>query len=225
MKRLALIAALTACATTDEPTDFDDAVADPGKADALDARHYVLTNAPFEGEPEARTLVRAGGGKLRCPNGDVAETCAVNPGDLETTPGLSTTAEVVLDEAADHAIVLRGRIVRLADGRYVMRASAATHAITTVLPYGSCYRIRPTAQPIVMRFERLDSSEVVESGHIYLDDADPTPDFWGQPTPAVQAKIDNGFRVAATRPVYVCGGFEDRGGEPWFWGGQMFVPR
>ena len=222
MHRFALIALLAACAT-DPADDFDDAVADDGKADSV-SRHYLLTNAPFPDESDALTLTRAGGGKLRCPNGEVADACPMYVGDLETTPGLSTTADVLRDEALDHAIVLRGRIVKLADDRIVMRATAATHAITTVLPYGTCYRVRPTAQPIVHRFERLDTTEVVTTGHIYLDDADPTPDFWGQPTPAVQAKIDDGFRVAATRPVYTCGGFETRDDGPWFLGSQLFVP-
>jgi hypothetical protein len=224
MKRIALLL-VTATACIDEATEpFDDAVADTdGKADAADARHYLLTSERVPGDPEARTLRRAGGGKLRCPDGEVAEACAIV--DFETTPGLSATAAVLLDEVEDHPIILRGRIVKRADERIVLRVSAATRGITSVDPTPSiCYRLRPTTG-LHYRFERLDTAETIESWHLYFDDVDPTPDFWGQPTPAVQAKIDDALRLAATRPVYSCGGFETREGEAWFWGSQVFAPK
>lgn len=219
MRCLFLLLPLTACldaSDVDEPIDD----ADVAKADSVGAyRHYLLAHDPAH--PDYRLLSRAGGGTLRCPQtGDVATQCSISQDDLQLTT--HDSLDVVYDELGDHPILARGRMVRASDGRIYLRASALTRGITSVVPTGLCYRI--TVIDGVDRLAKLDSTLVEKKAGFEFDDVDPTPDFWGQPTPAVQAKIDAGLALAATRPVYTCGDVDRRDTGNLFWAQQLFVP-
>jgi len=214
--RCLFLLAFSACvdtAETDEPIDE----ADVAKADTAGAyRHYLLAIDPDH--PDYRLLSRANGSTLRCPEtGEVAEHCSITEQDLQLTT--HDALDVVIDELEDHPIIARGRMVRTTDGRIYLRASALTRGITSVVPTGLCYRISASGQ-----LAKLDSSVVEKSQALEFDYVDPTPDFWGQPTPAVQAKIDAGLALAATRPVYTCGDMDRRDTGNLFWAQQLFVP-
>ena len=244
---LGLAMTATAC-LADEPSedDIDDALdaseLDDGKADGSSSRHYLLWHRPGV-ELYFAAFGRAGGGRLRCPDGEVREYCEIEGSDLRLGPAVAGAGEqgasdLVIDELNDRSMIARGRLIREGD-RVYLHATALTRSITEVMPQAPCYRIRPVttegncpagSEPFcyINNFEKLDTPIVRKVQHIYLDDADPTPDFWGQPTPLVQKKIDDGLLAARTRPVYTCGGMENRGTEAspdlWFWGMQLFVP-
>ena len=232
MHRIFLLVLVAACTAT----EVDDAIdAEEGKADSI-SRHYLLWAASSQHPGTLGYYARAGGGELRCPDGEIRERCELSAEDLELSSRFSaTTSAQVIDELEDHSIIARGRIVQSGD-RIYLYATALTRGITSVVPTTPCYRIQPLStagncpvgsEPFCYQneFTQLDTSDVTLVEHIYLDGADPTPDFWDQATPAVQAKIDAGLLLARSRPVYTCGEIEERAADDhWFWGSQLFVP-
>jgi hypothetical protein len=226
LRLLATIFALTAC-VTEEPTDVDDAITEDeaGKADEVQAYKHYLIVAGWQGdELTGRYLLRAGGGKLRCPDDVVRERCEITDYDLVPTLGLDESPTVILDEIEDHPMIARGRLVRTDDDRVYLRMSALTRGLTTVQPSSptTCFRLTPAAHTHTIT--KLDTSTVVKVQTLYWDYVDPTPDFWGQPTPAVQAKIDAALAVSGTRPVYTCGSIDKRETGDLYWAEQVFAP-
>lgn len=220
--RLALCCLLAACAAA-PADDVDDAVdgAEADKADSTGAyRHYLLWAEPSDG---TRWLARAGGGSLRCPDDVVREACEVTSADFLPTLGLDATPDVVFDELERHAMIARGRLIRTDEGRVYLRASALTRGLTEVTPSGACYRIR-SATPGAYALELLDHATVEQPQVLFFDEVDPTPDFWGQSTPDVQAQLDAALELAATRPVYTCGALDRRDTGDLWWANQVFAP-
>lgn len=216
----------SACVTADDTVDVDEPVDDMelGKEDSAPLRHYLLTASVPAGEVGMRTLSRAGGGTLRCMDEVVREACAVSEYDLVPNASLGVYPLELIDELEDHPVIARGRLVRV-DGRVVLKISAVTRGITSVIPIAApCYRLRPLTGND-HRFELLDSAVSEVNRQLYFDDVDPTPDFWNQPTPYVQAKIDDALELARTRPVYTCGYFDRRDTGDLYWGQQLFAPR
>lgn len=228
LRLFATVLVLVSACVTDEPSDLDDAITEDeaGKADEVQAyKHYVLVTGEPGDEGTGKYLVRAGGGKLRCPNDVVAERCEISDYDLVPTLGLAEVPGVIIDEIEDHAMIVRGRLVRTADQRVYLRMSALTRGLTTVQPSigTTCFRLTPSAHTHVLT--KLDTTTTVKTQTLYWDYVDPTPDFWGQPTPAVQAKIDAALAVSGTRPVYTCGTLDKRESGTLYWAEQVFAPK
>jgi len=225
---LALLAlTISGCVTDDAAPDIDDAISEDeaGKADEVQAyKHYVLVAGEPGDEGTGRYLARAGGGKLRCPDDVVRERCEITDYDLVPTAGLHEVPGVLVDEVEDHAMILRGRLVRTDDDRVYLRMSAVTRGLTTVQPSPgvTCFRIKPSGPYFTI--SKIETSTTVPTQTLYWDYVDPTPDFWGQPTPAVQAKIDAALAVSGTRPVYTCGSIDKRDSGDLFWAEQVFAP-
>ena len=223
----ATVLVLVSGCVTDEPSDLDDAITEDeaGKADEVQAyKHYVLVTGELGDAGTGKYLVRAGGGKLRCPNDVVAERCEISDYDLVPTLGLDESPLAVLDEIEDHAMIVRGRLVRTDDQRVYLRMSAITRGLTSVQPSPgvTCFRIKPSGPYFTI--SKIEASTIVKTQTLYWDYVDPTPDFWGQPTPAVQAKIDAALAVSGTRPVYTCGTLDKRDSGTLFWAEQVFAP-
>jgi hypothetical protein len=216
---------VSACAVApgdevDEPLTETDA----GKADEIgDYRHYLLWAEPSEDGTGPRHLARAGGGSLRCPDGVIREVCDIEAFDFLPTLGLRESPDAVFDELAEHAMISRGRLVRT-DTRVYLRASALTRGITGVEPAGTCYRIRPRTEDPFFDLEQLDTDVTEATPVLFFDNVDPSPDFWGQPTAAVQARIDAALELARTRPVFTCGEMDRRDTGDLYWASQVFAP-
>ncbi len=224
LRLLLLALVLPSCIDSDD--DVDDAITEDelGKADQVQAyKHYLLVSGEPGEQGTGRYLTRAGGGKLRCPDDVVRERCEISDFDLVATPGLHEEPGVVVDELETTPMIARGRLVRTAD-RVYLKMSSLTRGITTVMPSGvGCYRIVPSGNYYVLA--KLDApSTIVKPQTLYFDDVDPTPDFWGQPTPAVQADIDAALEQATTRPVYTCAGLDKRDSGMLVWAQQVFAP-
>ncbi|HEY5933403.1 MAG TPA: hypothetical protein VIU61_02135 [Kofleriaceae bacterium] len=238
LRLFSVFSILAACVSDSTELDIDEPVdeADAGKADTVgEYRHYVLWAAPGTESPDARWIARAGGGKLRCPDDEIREACELDIWDFVPTPGLDVSPEVVFDELGERAMIARGRLVRGED-RVHLRASALTRAVTEVTPPSPCFRLRavdragncpadPDERCVSYALEQLDTTIRELPKTVFFDDVDPTPDSWGQPTPAVQALIDDGLATARTRPVYSCGRMDRRDTGDLYWGHQLFVPR
>lgn len=226
--RLVLLAlALPAC-MSDEISDLDEAITEDevGKADEVQAyKHYLLVAGDPGDVGTGRYLVRAGGGRLRCPDDVVRDRCEITDYDLVMTSGLDEVPGVLIDELETTPMIARGRLVRTDDDRVYLRMSALTRGITTVVPSGvACYRVVPSGSSYVLA--KLDApSIIVKPRTLYFDDVDPTPDFWGQPTPAVQADIDDALAMSASRPVYTCAALDKRDSGMLVWAQQVFAPR
>ena len=85
-----------------------------------------------------------------------------------------------------------------------------------------CFRLAPAAH--THSITKLDTSTITKVQTLYWDYVDPTPDFWGQPTPAVQAQIDAALALSGTRPVYTCGSIDKRDTGDLYWAEQVFAP-
>src|SRR5687768_130658 len=111
--------ALFSTACVDEPPssddDIDDAIGEDelGKTDSAGAyRHYLLWADPTDdNEAGKRYLARAGGGSLRCPDEVVRDVCELTLEDLVPATGSKIDPNIVFDELADHAVIVRGRMV------------------------------------------------------------------------------------------------------------------
>jgi hypothetical protein len=225
----------------DDADPIDDAIeatafADEGKADSI-VRHYLLWDVAETSEPGIRGYYRrAGGGKLRCPDNAIRERCTFDSSDIQLSSIFASTPEQIVDELEVQPMIARGRLV-VSDGRVQLRITGLTRAITSVVPTATCYRIRPLttagncpvgSEPFCFdnEFQRLDTSTTDIVGYMSFDEVDPTPDFWGQPTPAVQAKIDDALLLARARPVYTCGFLGGTDPEhKSYTGQQLFAPK
>ena len=223
---------IAACIADTADPAIDEALTEVegGKADEVgDYRHYLLWADPSA--DDRFWMARAGGGALRCPDDVVRETCEVTSLDVVPTSGLRANPDTVFDELHDHAMIARGRLIRTVDDRVYLRASALTRGLTVVTPTASCYRLRAagtcssTSEPCYpYNLERLDSTTVEHPQVLFFDNVDPTPDFWGQPTPAVQEQIDRALVLAQSRPVYTCGELDRRDTGDLWWANQVFAP-
>lgn len=240
--RASLLAAVSclplfACATDPEPLDTDEPLdwTEADKADTTGAyRHYLLAADPDTEGERTIWMSRAGGGTLRCPDDVVRERCEVTAYDFLPTLALRENPEAVFAELLDRAMIARGRLVRTDDGRVYLRASTLTRGLTSVAPWGACYRLRARTTEgncpddgsacVAYDLEQLDKTVVESPQVLFFDDVDPTPDFWGQPTPEVQALIDEALAVARTNAVYACGSVDRRDTGDLFWANQVFAP-
>lgn len=224
--RLALVLLpLTACVTEAPEPEVDEAISeeDAGKADEVQAyKHYLLY-----ADERGPKLVRAHGGALRCPDDVVREVCEIDQYAISPTAGFTTPTDVLIDELEQHPVIIRGRLVRVSSTDTVhLRASTLHRGLTSVVPFvPTCYRMKKV-DGIETEFTRLDGSKVTTAQVTYFDDVDPTPDYWGQPTPAVQAQLDEAVEQSKTRTVFACGTVEAASyynPNTSFWASQVFT--
>jgi hypothetical protein len=222
-----------------EAADGDDdlvAADTVGKADGPALHHYVVWSVRSAASVLPRYLRRAGGGRLHCADGTLSATCVIDSDFIAPTAAVSAESAVIFDELEDHPMILEGRLVKV-DGRVQLKTTQLRRGLSSnVSEASACYRVSPLSTPeacsvdgdpacFAYRYEQLDSSHVQEAQDLYLDNIDPTPDEFGQATPAVQAKIDTALRLSRTQIVFGCGTFDEPNkGLIAFEGEQLFIP-
>ncbi|HEY4179542.1 MAG TPA: hypothetical protein VGM90_22030 [Kofleriaceae bacterium] len=229
---LPVTACMSAAGDDGSDTDVDDAISDAGKTDQVQAlKHYVLFM-----RDSATYVVRANGGAMRCEDNTLAEQCKIDFIGLVGPGGIGGSREAMIDELNDHPLLVSGHLAKVtADPTIYLRASSVTPALTSVVPPvgpdhpdttipASCYQLRQQADASI-KYTRVDGTKMTLASVTEFDAVDPTPDDWGQPTPAVQAQIDKALAASKTHTVYACGFLDFRTDvhQWWFDASQVFA--